>query len=237
VLASRNVSREGCLEQTSFGEARGGALVLPALPIAIDNRIATTAAIDARHTCSGKGSGHPQTLAVTAARLATKGSLLAQRAPESDAPKRAEAPDTPKQAEVATPVATYKSLGHSGTKNCLCAGLSDGPGRDRTYDLGIKSPLLYQLSYRPLFQDRAPEYAALMGKGYAEGSAVEERLAALERGDDLSRELDAGRAAVYGSTEGDPETHFLGWLDDIDPDALFASGDAWGLQIVRRKKS
>ena len=76
-----------------------------------------------------------------------------------------------------------------------------------------------------------------MGKGYAEGSAVEERLAALERGDDLSRELDAGRAAVYGSTEDDAETHFIGWLDDVDPDALFASGDAWGLQIVRRKKN
>jgi uncharacterized membrane protein len=27
--------------------------------------------------------------------------------------------------------------------------VTDGPGRDRTYDLGIKSPLLYQLSYRP----------------------------------------------------------------------------------------
>ena len=26
---------------------------------------------------------------------------------------------------------------------------TDGPGRDRTCDLGIKSPLLYQLSYRP----------------------------------------------------------------------------------------
>ena len=76
-----------------------------------------------------------------------------------------------------------------------------------------------------------------MGKGYAEGSAVEERLAALERGDDLTRQLDAGRAAVYGSTEDDSETHFIGWLDDVDPDALFAAGDAWGLQVVRRKKS
>ena len=28
-------------------------------------------------------------------------------------------------------------------------GKLDGPGRDRTCDLGIKSPLLYQLSYRP----------------------------------------------------------------------------------------
>jgi hypothetical protein len=76
-----------------------------------------------------------------------------------------------------------------------------------------------------------------MGKGYAEGSAVEERLAALERGDDLSRQLDAGRTAVYGSTEDDPETHFIGWRDDVDPDALFASGEAWGIQIVRRKQS
>ena len=32
-----------------------------------------------------------------------------------------------------------------------------------------------------------------MGKGYAEGSAVEERLAALERGDDSRRRVDAGR--------------------------------------------
>jgi hypothetical protein len=87
------------------------------------------------------------------------------------------------------------------------------------------------------FVERAAEYALRMGKGYAEGSAVEERLAALERGDDLSRQLDGGRAAVYGSTDDDPETHFLGWLDDVDPDALFAAGDAWGLQIVRRPKS
>jgi len=74
-----------------------------------------------------------------------------------------------------------------------------------------------------------------MGKGYAEGSAVEERQAAMERGDDLDAQLDLGRAAVYGSTEADPETHFVGWLDDVDPDALFASGEAWGIQIVRRK--
>ena len=74
-----------------------------------------------------------------------------------------------------------------------------------------------------------------MGKGYAEGSAVEERLAALERGDDLARRLDAGRTAVYGSTEAEPETHFIGWLGEVDPDELFASGAAWGLQTVRRK--
>ena len=73
-----------------------------------------------------------------------------------------------------------------------------------------------------------------MGKGYAEGSAVEERLAAMERGDDLDESLDAGRAAVYGSTDDEPDRHFIGWLDDVDPDALFASGEAWGIQVVRR---
>ena len=73
-----------------------------------------------------------------------------------------------------------------------------------------------------------------MSKGYAEGSAVEERLAALERGDDLDRQLEAGRAALYGATEEMPERHFLGWADELDADALFASGAAWGLQVVRR---
>jgi hypothetical protein len=73
-----------------------------------------------------------------------------------------------------------------------------------------------------------------MGKGYAEGSAVEERQAALERGDDLDEQLDTGRAAVYGSTDDDADQHFIGWLDDVDPDALFASGEAWGIQVVRR---
>jgi hypothetical protein len=74
-----------------------------------------------------------------------------------------------------------------------------------------------------------------MGKGYAEGSAVEERLAALERGDDLETRIDAGRIAVYGSTEDEPEQHFLGWLGEVDPDALFESGAAWGIKTLRRK--
>ncbi len=74
-----------------------------------------------------------------------------------------------------------------------------------------------------------------MGKGYAEGSALEERLAAMERGDDLDARLDAGDIAVYGATEDDPEQHFLGWLGEVDPDELFASGKAWGIKTVRRK--
>ena len=76
-----------------------------------------------------------------------------------------------------------------------------------------------------------------MGKGYAEGSAVEERQAALERGDDPDARLDSGRIAVYGATEEDPEQHFIGWLGEVDPDALFASGTAWGIKTVRLKQT
>ena len=73
-----------------------------------------------------------------------------------------------------------------------------------------------------------------MPKGYAEGPAAEEaerRREELERGGpEPAREE---RPAVYGSTEDEPDRHFLGWRDDVDPDELFASGEAWGLTVVR----
>ena len=75
-----------------------------------------------------------------------------------------------------------------------------------------------------------------MGKGYAEGPAAEEaerRLEELEAGPPAATPPD--RAAVYGSTEDEPERHFLGWLDDVDPDALFDSGAAWGITVERRR--
>jgi hypothetical protein len=70
-----------------------------------------------------------------------------------------------------------------------------------------------------------------MGKGYAEGSAVEERLAALERGDDPDAARAPTRKAVWGSTEDDAEPHFIGWADEVDPDRLFDSGEAWGITV------
>ena len=74
-----------------------------------------------------------------------------------------------------------------------------------------------------------------MGKGYAEGSAIEERLAELERAErSQSEEWVEERAAVFGSTRDEPERHFIGWLGDVDPDDLFARGAAWGLTVVRR---
>ena len=73
-----------------------------------------------------------------------------------------------------------------------------------------------------------------MAKGYAEGPAAEE---AERRRDELERgggepepQL---RLAVYGSTDEEPERHFIGWRDDVDPDELFASGQAWGLNVAR----
>jgi hypothetical protein len=73
-----------------------------------------------------------------------------------------------------------------------------------------------------------------VAKGYAEGPAAEEaerRRDELERGGG-KREHEV-RAAVYGSTDSEPESHFIGWRDDVDPDELFASGGAWGLKVVR----
>jgi hypothetical protein len=41
------------------------------------------------------------------------------------------------------------------------------------------------------------------------------------------------RPAVYGSTDDDPDAHFLGWADEVDADELFESGRAWGLSVRR----
>jgi hypothetical protein len=67
-----------------------------------------------------------------------------------------------------------------------------------------------------------------------EGPAAEEaerRLEELERGagDDVPEE----RLAVMGATADNPERHFIGWRDEVDPDALFESGEAWGITVVR----
>jgi hypothetical protein len=69
-----------------------------------------------------------------------------------------------------------------------------------------------------------------MGKGYAEGPALEERLAAAEQGPATPRRR--ARKAVFGSTQKKRDRHFLGWLGEVDPDELFASGQAWGLSVT-----
>lgn len=72
-----------------------------------------------------------------------------------------------------------------------------------------------------------------MGKGYAEGPAAEEAEAARERGDHLARASSTVmRRVVVGSTRDNPVQHVLGYADEIDADALFASGKAWGIKVV-----
>ncbi len=73
-----------------------------------------------------------------------------------------------------------------------------------------------------------------MSKGYAEGPATEE---AERRSEELERSrLDEAadfRSAVYGATADNRQAHFLGWVGEVDPDKLFASGKAWGLSVRR----
>ncbi|HEY8029269.1 MAG TPA: hypothetical protein VIE38_07140 [Gaiellaceae bacterium] len=75
-----------------------------------------------------------------------------------------------------------------------------------------------------------------MPRGYMEGPASEE---AERRADEIAsgKRTDTSQAklyaAVFGSTEDEPEPHFLGWLADVDPDELFASGKAWGVTVRR----
>jgi len=74
-----------------------------------------------------------------------------------------------------------------------------------------------------------------MAKGYAEGPAAEE---AERRREELAAgvhdEVAPTRPAVYGATADDASRHFLGWVGEVDPDELFATGAAWGITIVRR---
>jgi hypothetical protein len=74
-----------------------------------------------------------------------------------------------------------------------------------------------------------------MPRGYEEGPIAEEverRLDELRRGvPDVAPTEE--RAAVYGVTRDDPTAHFIGWLGEVDPEALFESGEAWGLTVRR----
>ena len=73
-----------------------------------------------------------------------------------------------------------------------------------------------------------------MSKGYAEGSALEERLADFERAQRQTRASDVSvRLAVFGSTADEPDSHFLGWADEVDAEELFASGAAYGIKLRR----
>ena len=68
-----------------------------------------------------------------------------------------------------------------------------------------------------------------MGKGYAEGPALDERLANAEQ--PANKKPRRMRKAVFGSTPRKHERHFIGWVGEVDPDELFAAGKAWGISV------
>lgn len=74
-----------------------------------------------------------------------------------------------------------------------------------------------------------------MPRGYMEGPAAEE---AEQLADEAARVKHVQPKvviypAVYGCTEEDSKPHFLGWLNEVNPDELFASGKAWGVTVRR----
>jgi hypothetical protein len=73
-----------------------------------------------------------------------------------------------------------------------------------------------------------------MSKGYAEGSALEEKLHDVERAKRGSSSKPAlQRLGVFGSTTATPGSHFIGWADEVDADTLFTSGKAYGIKLRR----
>ena len=72
-----------------------------------------------------------------------------------------------------------------------------------------------------------------MGKGYAEGPAAEERFAELERAERAARDEVPERAAVFGATSENPETHFLGWLGEPGRGMALSTGEVKFKGMVR----
>jgi hypothetical protein len=74
-----------------------------------------------------------------------------------------------------------------------------------------------------------------MPRGYMEGPAADEAERRAEEAARGTAEASAPemQAAVFGCTTDDPEPHFLGWLGEVDPDELFATGAAWGVTVRR----
>ena len=76
-----------------------------------------------------------------------------------------------------------------------------------------------------------------MPRGYMEGPAAEEAERRLDELERVPERPPDERLAVFGSTDDNPEKHFIGWRDEVDPDELFATGRAWGISIVRRSSA
>ena len=81
---------------------------------------------------------------------------------------------------------------------CFARRAKHGPDRDRTCDLGIKSPLLYQLSYRPSPASVALRSAARLAAGPHRLAVKVTALSRLQRGFESRWGHKLGRLAQLG---------------------------------------
>ena len=74
-----------------------------------------------------------------------------------------------------------------------------------------------------------------MPRGYMEGPASDEAERLAEEAARVKHVQPKAPIfpAVYGCTDDEPNPHFLGWLNEVNPDELFASGKAWGVTVRR----
>jgi uncharacterized protein YndB with AHSA1/START domain len=120
------------------------------------------------------------------------------------------------------------------------AGTSSGPGRDRTCDLGIKSPLLYQLSYRPAVWDRVVSGAVVRVEHTVEIARPAEDVFAFLA--DVSRVPEWQRSAVESRADGPlaegvrihERRHFLGHNERTELEVTaFEPGRRLALRTLR----
>jgi uncharacterized protein YndB with AHSA1/START domain len=118
--------------------------------------------------------------------------------------------------------------------------VSCGPGRDRTCDLGIKSPLLYQLSYRPAVWDRVRSGAVVRAEHTIEIARPADAVFALLA--DVSRVPEWQRSAVESRADGPlaegvriyERRHFLGHDEETELEVTaFEPGRRLALKTLR----
>jgi uncharacterized protein YndB with AHSA1/START domain len=120
------------------------------------------------------------------------------------------------------------------------AGACSGPGRDRTCDLGIKSPLLYQLSYRPAVWDRVRSGAVIRAEHTVEiARPAREVFAALT---DVARVPEWQGSAVEARADGplaegvriQERRHFLGHDEETELEVtVFEPGRRLALRTLK----
>jgi uncharacterized protein YndB with AHSA1/START domain len=126
------------------------------------------------------------------------------------------------------------------SRDSSCPFGADGPGRIRTCDLGIKSPLLYQLSYRPAVSDRVRSAAVVRAEHTVEIARPAHDVFALLT--DVSRVPEWQRSAVESHADGPlaegvrihERRHFLGHDEETELEVtVFEPGRRLSLKTLK----